>query len=338
MGPRCCTSSAKAAWPPGEGRGPRLDSFPLPEAALLGGGTTLHQNYSDEPAARFQQIATNLAPINAQPFMLGRRLHHTDFATGSHSEPGNPVYTEQVGKLGQHYVNKSCVACHKNNGRALPAQVGTPMVKYLVRVGSDARGTPHPLLGSTLQVQALKGTPEAGITISGWTTIEGAYGDGTPFTLQKPIYNFTGVVPSFYSVRIAPPIVGQGLLEAIDENTVADPKRKIGKTRLVVDPETGELRLGRFGWKAGQARLKHQIANALNNDMGIATSVYRNSTAAPSRPSAGPLPAYRPRTSTTCIVMLPCSGCRRAATMPTTRSSRARPCSPEPAASSAMRP
>ena len=47
--------------------------------------------------------------------MLGRRLHHTDFGDGTHSEPDNPVYTEQVGKLGPKFVNRSCVACHVNN-------------------------------------------------------------------------------------------------------------------------------------------------------------------------------------------------------------------------------
>ena len=79
-------------------KGASLDSFPLPEQAWQGGRMTLHEQYSDEPRARFQQMATNLAPINAQPFVLGRRLHHTDFGTGAHSEAGNPIYTEQVGK------------------------------------------------------------------------------------------------------------------------------------------------------------------------------------------------------------------------------------------------
>jgi CxxC motif-containing protein (DUF1111 family) len=40
-----------------------------------------------------------------------------------------------------------------------------------------------------------------------------------------------------------------------------------------VDPITGDKRLGRFGWKAGASSLKHQIAGALNTDMGVMTSV-----------------------------------------------------------------
>jgi CxxC motif-containing protein (DUF1111 family) len=260
---------------PWEGQGPRNDSFPLPEAALLGGRMTLHRQYSDEPTELFKQMGTNIAPLNAQPFVLGRRLHHSDFGTGVHSEPGNPVYTEIAGKLGKHYVSRSCVACHTNNGRALPAAVGAPMTKYLVRVGGDANGSPHPKLGRTLQSQTQSGEPEANVTISGWTTTDGTFEDGTAFTLRKPTYKFSGVVPEFYSVRIAPPLVGQGLLEALDEATIiALAQKDNGRLAIVAGPQSKQPRLGRFGWKAGQARLTHQIANALSNDMGVATAIY----------------------------------------------------------------
>ncbi len=265
---------------PWEGRGARLDSFPMPDVALSGGLTTSHQQYSNEPKERFKQLATNAAPTSGQPFMLGRRLHHTDFGTGAHSERGNPVYKEQTDKLGARFNERSCVGCHINNGRALPPAVGAPLQRYVIRVGSDAKGTPHPKLGATLQTQALKGAPEASVSIASWTTIDGTYGDGTAYTLQKPNYKFTGVVPEFYSVRIAPQLVGQGLLEAMSEDDIAklaDAKDAIpGRTSTVADPETRQSRLGRFGWKAGMPRLKHQIANALNNDMGVVTSVFPN--------------------------------------------------------------
>ena len=105
----------------------------------------------------------------------------------------------------------------------MPPEIGKPLIKYLVRVGVDARGTPHPQLGSALQPMAAKGVvPEGSVSISGWTSIQGTYGDGTAFTLQKPIYKFTGVVPQFYSVRLAQSrAFGLGLFEAIDEGAVA---------------------------------------------------------------------------------------------------------------------
>ena len=41
----------------------------------------------------------------------------------------------------------------------------------------------------------------------------------------------------------------------------------------MTDPETGQTRIGRFGWKATTASVKHQVAAALNTDMGVMTSV-----------------------------------------------------------------
>ncbi|MEC7241004.1 MAG: di-heme oxidoredictase family protein, partial [Myxococcota bacterium] len=61
----------------------RENSHMLDEAAWLGGGTTLHLNYSDEPDNHFMQMATNIAAENGQPFVLGRRVHHTDMLSGT---------------------------------------------------------------------------------------------------------------------------------------------------------------------------------------------------------------------------------------------------------------
>lgn len=266
---------------PWEGKGDRLDSFPLPEKAWLGGLTTLPYQYSSEPQHRFKQMAGNIAPISAQPFMLGRRLHHTDFGSGAHSEKGNPTYEEQHGKLGPGFVAQSCVACHVNNGRALPPEIGKPMHQTVIKVGADASGTPHPKLGTALQPQSTNGQPEAGATIASWRNIEGTFGDGTPFTLRQPVYAFAGATPGHFSVRLTPQLVGLGLLEVIDEADVlalAEANRKRddgvrGRPQIVTD-ETGKPRLGRFGYKAGQPTVRHQVAGALNSDMGVTTSLF----------------------------------------------------------------
>ncbi|HWD91528.1 MAG TPA: di-heme oxidoredictase family protein [Verrucomicrobiae bacterium] len=254
-----------------------LDSYPLPTNAWLGGGTTLPYQYSNEPTNHFKELAGNISPLNAELFMLGRRLHHTDFGDGSHSEPDNPIYTEQIGKLGPKFVNRSCVACHVNNGRALPPTIGAPMLQSVVKVGSDATGTPDPVLGSELQPQSTSGAGEGSVTISSYTTVNGQYGDGTPYTLQKPNYTFQGVAPQFYSVRLAPQLVGLGLLEAVSEQTIqagAGSGGTAGRMAIVTDPQTGQQRVGRFNYKAGKARLSHQVAGALNNDMGVTTSIF----------------------------------------------------------------
>jgi CxxC motif-containing protein (DUF1111 family) len=259
-----------------------LDSYPLPTNAWMGGQTTLPYQYSNEPEHRFKQTAGNISPTNGLPFMLGRRLHHTDFVDGVHSEPNNPVFAEHIGQAGTKFIARSCVECHINNGRALPAPVGTPLTKWVFKVGSDTNGSPHPTLGSVVQPQSTSGPNEGSVSIASYTTTAGQYGDGTPYSLQKPNYAFTGTTPTFFSARIAPQLVGLGLLEAVSESTVqalADPSDAnadgiSGRVQTVTDPETAQLRLGRFGHKGVKARVSHQVAIALNKDMGVTTALF----------------------------------------------------------------
>jgi CxxC motif-containing protein (DUF1111 family) len=49
-----------------------------------------------------------------------------------------------------------------------------------------------------------------------------------------------------------------------------------GVANYVFDPETGAVRLGRFGWKASKATLRQQAAAALLQDMAVTSPVYRN--------------------------------------------------------------
>jgi CxxC motif-containing protein (DUF1111 family) len=259
-----------------------IDSYPLPTNGWLAGGVTMPYQYSGETNHLFNQLAPNASPPTGESFLLGRRLHETDFGDGTHAEPGNPVYGEQIGKLGPKFINRSCVACHVNNGRALPPAIGAPMLQSVVRVGSDASGTPDPVLGSVLQPQSTTGAPEDTVTIASYTTINGQYGDGTTYTLQKPNYAFGGYTPAYYSVRLAPQLVGMGLLEAVGEDTVealanadnAGNNGISGRLQMLTDPQTGQPRLGRFGWKAGRIRVSQQIAGALNTDMGVTTSIF----------------------------------------------------------------
>ncbi len=64
----------------------RENSHKLDEKAWLGGRTTLPYQYSDEPENHFMQMATNMSPLNAQAFVRGRRIHHTNMVDGSHDE------------------------------------------------------------------------------------------------------------------------------------------------------------------------------------------------------------------------------------------------------------
>jgi CxxC motif-containing protein (DUF1111 family) len=144
--------------------------------------------------------------------------------------------------------------------------------QYLVKVG-DANGDPHPWIGRVFQSRAVSGEPEGVVRLSHWEETEG---------LRHPVFSFAGIEPEQVSARIAPQLVGMGLLEAIPETAIAalaDPDDGngdgiSGRMHIVTDPETGEPRLGRFGWKAEQPSVRAQVASALNTDMGVMTSVY----------------------------------------------------------------
>nr|MCU0794288.1 hypothetical protein [Opitutaceae bacterium] len=259
------------------------DSRRLPEKAWLGGLATLPYHYSNEPTHRFKQMAGNIAPRSGVPFLLGRRIHHTNFQTGAHSENGNPIFTAHTGQIGPKFISNSCVDCHVNNGRSLPPNVGAPLTRSVVKVGANAAGEPHPVLGEALQTQITSGTPEAGVTLASYTELPGTYGDGTPYSLRRPTYAFTGVTPDFFSVRVAPALVGLGLLEAVPESAIlalADPADAngdgiSGRPSLIEDPsDHTKIRLGRFTYKGSQATVAHQIAYAFNRDMGVTTSLF----------------------------------------------------------------
>jgi len=265
----------------------REDSYPIPEAAWLGGRTTVHRQYSDEPEHLFLQMATNLSDRNGQPFVRGRRVHHSDFGDGDHNESrSNPDFDEIAGTLGPRYINRSCIACHVNNGRALAPEPGDDLDRFVIRVGLDD-GSPYPDFGSVLQGRSTSDDAEPRARLDAWIEEDG---------LRRPRYRFSGTTPEHFSARITPQLVGMGLLEAIPESALAalaDPEDAdgdgiSGRLRLVRDPETHDLRVGRFGWKAGQATVRHQVAAALNTDIGVRTSVYPRPDCGSTQDDCGP--------------------------------------------------
>ena len=87
-------------------------------------------------------------------------------------------------KRGPDFINNGCVACHTNNGRAIPNGTGQLMTKSIVRVGTDASATIH-IIGTVLQVQSTSGIPEKTAYREDYTEISGTYSDGTAYSLRK---------------------------------------------------------------------------------------------------------------------------------------------------------
>ncbi|MEC5396701.1 di-heme oxidoreductase family protein [Uliginosibacterium sp. H1] len=273
---------------PWYGIAPNLDSEPLPDATLLGGDTSISYNYAEEPMRVFQQPANNIGIRNVQRFVEGRRLFHTSFKDGRHSEHDrtNPVFTAHIANQGPRFNQESCIACHVNNGRSAAPDVGTPLDMMVVMTGTamvNGRRTPHADYGLNVQHHVTGGSSNAwDVTISRFDTQTRTLPDGTQVALRKPVYAFRGPVPNLYSVRQAPQVIGAGLLEAVPETSIlamADPDDRNGDGirgvfNLVTDPETGQPRVGRFGWKASKASVRHQAAEAMMNDMSVTSTTY----------------------------------------------------------------
>jgi CxxC motif-containing protein (DUF1111 family) len=110
---------------------------------------------------------------------------------------------------------------------------------------------------------------------------------GEIVSLRVPTYSLTdlGYGPAspdiMISPRVAPQMIGLGLLEAVPEEEIlanADPddanKDGIsGKPNEVWSREHQKLMLGRFGWKAGIPTITQQAAEAFNGDIGLSTTM-----------------------------------------------------------------
>ena len=273
---------------------PRLNSVPLPASALSGGSGSVSYNYTDEGMFMFQQPHNNVGMQNMQRFVSGRRLVHTNFATGAHNEPGNDRYQAAIGLQGQRFNQNACIGCHVNNGRS-PApfaqqQLLDGMSVRVAALGAAGEQLPHPRYGSAVQMRAASatGAPQNwgnGVRVAGFETQTVKLGDGTAVELRKPTLAFEGPVPAAYSLRAAQPMIGAGLLEAIPEasilarvRTTPDQDGVKGVANYVFDGETGAVRLGRFGWKASKATLRQQTAAALLQDMSVTSKLYPNRT------------------------------------------------------------
>ena len=240
------------------------------ESAWLAGSTTIPWIYA-EPELYFSQLALNAQPETVQAFLRGRRLFHTDFGSGEHSEDGNPVFSEQAGKLGPLTSATGCVTCHERDGRGKLPAVGAEPVSMAVKLYGPAE------LGNQLQQQ------EGRARLERYEALEVMLGGGASAMLQKPVFAFTGEAVDTgqlaASVRVARQLPGMGLLEAIPESVIlaradeddCDGDGVSGRAQRVMDPESAEPRLGRFGWKAEKASVAHQVADALEADMGVTT-------------------------------------------------------------------
>lgn len=221
-----------------------------------------------------------------------------------------PASTTARDGLGPHFIARSCAACHDMDGRGAPPDWRKTLgpdaehtVALLMRlsvpgaVDPKAGVRPEPTYGDQFDNAAVQGVrPEGHVEIRS-TPIRGRFADGMSYTLQKPVYRLTrlGYGPlaadTMLSPRIAPQVIGMGLLEAIPESEIlanardqaAAPGPVKGMPNRVWDAFGQKEVVGRFGWKANTGSVAHQSAGAFNGDMGITSSVFWNEACTPAQ-------------------------------------------------------
>jgi CxxC motif-containing protein (DUF1111 family) len=240
--------------------------------AQLGGDTTIGWLVA-EPDMYFDQPALDVQHENVQRFVEGRRLFFTDFTTGANLETSNSPFPAQADKAGPLFNARSCETCHlKNGGGSLVnGAFGEKASVELKLFGAGA-------LGHQLQIQ------EGSAAVASLQSKTVMFPDGEMVVLRWPTFAVVagGGDVTHFSPRVARPLVGLGLLEAIDERSLASRSDRFdcdkngisGRPNLVRDPVTGVLRVGRFGWKAEKVSVAHQVADDAAESLGVTTSLF----------------------------------------------------------------
>ena len=259
-----------------------------PGEALSGGHTSVAQ--ADHNA--FSLPSANLTPVRRLDFSVGNSFFRAPWVIA-------PSTTTARDGLGPLFNTNACQNCHIKDGRGHPpAADAASAVSMLLRLsipagpGQEAQLQRHgviaePTYGGQLQDMAIPGhAPEGRIRLE-WQTHRITLADGSEVELRQPKLQLSdlGYGPlhpqTQFSLRIAPPMIGLGLLEAIadaDLLALADPDDSngdgiSGRANQVWDDARGQSVIGRFGWKAGQPTLNQQNAHAFAGDMGLTTSL-----------------------------------------------------------------
>ena len=210
-----------------------------------------------------------------------------------------PSSTLSSDGLGPLYNARACQRCHIKDGRGHPPEDGEDTgVSMFLRLSVpdeasdlDAEvleylaNAPEPTYGTQLQDKSIAGIAAEGRMAVSYTPVPVELAGGEVVELRKPTYSVAD--PAYgplhpetqLSPRVAPQMIGLGLLEAVPEADIlalADPDDAdgdgiSGRPNRVWSTEFEQWMLGRFGHKAGAPTIKEQSAGAFLGDMGLST-------------------------------------------------------------------
>lgn len=233
-----------------------------------------------------------------------------------------PASTNARDGLGPLINTNSCQGCHIKDGRGHPPAGGERAVSLFLRLSlptpaaddsaaddtsADKDSTaeilrrtgalPVPDYGRQLQNAAIAGARSEADLVIDYQPREVSLAGGETVTLRVPSYRIEnpayGDLPPelLTSPRVAPPMIGLGLLEAVADADIlaaADPDDEngdgtSGRANQVWDLRSETTVLGRFGWKAGEPSVEQQSLNAFAGDMGLTSSLVPHTDCMPSQ-------------------------------------------------------
>ncbi|MFB9949847.1 di-heme oxidoredictase family protein [Rhizobium puerariae] len=265
--------------------------FSKPEQfELMAGGAATSRATPNGNA--FSHFSANITFEEEQTFKLGNALFTKLWVSA-------PSSTQASDGLGPLFNARACQSCHLKDGRGHPPEGSADATSMFLRLARPARtdeereaiadyrklNFPDAVYGAQLQDLAVPGLKSEGRMQVSYEETPVTLAGGEVVQLRKPIYSVTdlGFGPLegdvTLSPRVAPPMIGMGLVQAIHEAdilTKADPDDRdgdgiSGRPALVRDHRSGELKLGRFGFKAQNASIRDQSSSAFAGDLGLST-------------------------------------------------------------------
>lgn len=254
--------------------GQTLSAIDVVEDLNLGGTATVFEKNSQAFSLPFPK----LSGIERLQFQAGDALFTEAWVAAPSSTAGRDG-------LGPLLITRACANCHLKDGRgAPPVDANEEPTGLLVRLSSQEAHA----YGDQIQNRAIPGAdPEASVKIN-WIESTAVLPDGTSVGLRAPQLSLEnlayGPLPADLqtSLRLAPPVHGLGLLDAVTPETLlewadADDSNGdgiSGRPNYVYSFASKKIEIGRFGWKANQASLIDQDTAAFNGDMGLTTSLH----------------------------------------------------------------
>lgn len=257
-----------------------------------GGAATVRARMT---ADAFSQRSGNISFEDELNFKVGNGLFRKLWV----SAPSSTLASDGLGPL---YNARSCQRCHIKDGRGHPPEndqdnaismflrvsIPGPSEAAIAEIKDYIATLPDPTYGTQLQDFAVQGhASEYRLAITYDEEVV-SLADWVEVSLRHPTYEAAdlGYGPlhpdAMLSPRVAPQMIGLGLLEAIPAADIlagADPDDLngdgiSGRPNVVWSVEFDQPMLGRFGLKAGNPTIREQSAAAFVGDIGISNPLF----------------------------------------------------------------